>query len=553
MSKETEGPKKPFYEDIVAKKTRRSRMGKAKDGEPSARDKDRARPLAGKARPARDVPSRGAARDPMRPDIDRADRATGRASSRPAERPAARDAERRPDRRDAERRPARPIRDGFVPPPLGMPVFAPADGVAPSSRSLIDSFFDIAQGVLPLDGKKTASLPQEIRELSHGLTDERGDRRIGYMNDRATLSAYVRYFMWWNLVRLSRLFARLPLDLADGDVAVDIGSGPLTVPIALWIARPELRARKITWYCVDISSSALAAGEELFLSVVARTGVEPGSGDRPDPWQIVRVKGECGVSIRKRASLVVAANVFNELFMDNPEPIEALAKRQAADLSSYAADGAGVLVVEPGVPRAGRFVSLIRDSLARLGFVPRSPCPHAGACPFPGLRHGKWCHFVLDATEAPVRLRKLSEEAGLPKDRAALSFVYSTRVASGGPIESAGEAADDIDAEIASRPEVASSALERVAKLAAGASALEVRVVSDPIRLPERRSGRYGCSEIGMVLLTGDYGAASFLDGLASGDLVRVTAPSPKRIERDQKTGAILIPLGRPHRREDRS
>lgn len=488
MSKETEGPKKPFYEDIVAKRTRRSRMGKAKEGERSARDTDRARPLAGDARSVRDSRPSGAARGPMRAEGDRSRRAAPhRAEER---RPVARDAARGAVPRDAERRPtrpaerpatrlatrpaARPVRDGFVPPPLGMPVFAEGNDLGPTSRSLIDSFFEIAQGVLPLDGKKTASLPQEIRELSHGLTDERGERRVGYMNDRATLSAYVRYFMWWNLVRLTRLFARLPLDLADGDVAVDIGSGPLTVPIALWMARPDLRARKITWYCVDISSSALAAGEELFLSVVARTAAEPGSEDRPDPWQIVRVKGECGVSIRKRASLVVAANVFNELFMDSPEPIEALAKRQAADLSSYAADGAGVLVVEPGVPRAGRFVSLIRDSLARLGFVPRSPCPHEGACPFPGLRHGKWCHFVLDATEAPVRLRKLSEEAGIPKDRAALSFVYSARVASG---RSTGNASEDEDVAGTPRTEIASSALERVSKLAADASVLDRKSV----------------------------------------------------------------------------
>ena len=81
-----------------------------------------------------------------------------------------------------------------------------------------------------------------------------------------------------------------------------------------------------------------------------------------------------------------------------------------------------------GVPLAGRFVSLMRDSLMRLDFMPASPCPHEGVCPFAGLRGGKWCHFVFDTADAPKALHALSDEAGLSKDRAALSFVYAVSV-----------------------------------------------------------------------------------------------------------------------------
>ncbi len=416
--------------------------------------------------------------------------------------------------------------------PFQAPVsFAPVFGELPADvRKLLDSFPEIVDAVFPLDSKKMLSLPADIRELSHDLTDERADRRVGYMNDPAVLSAYIRYYMWWNLVRLSRLLVSLPIDLKDGDAAVDLGSGPLTLPIALWMTRPELRAKKITWYCVDISQGALAAGEELFLSLAARTGDEP--------WQITRVKGECGVSLRRRVALVTSANMFNELFWENPLPLEQQAKHYAEELSSYAQSDSSILVIEPGVPRAGRFISLLRDSLIRLEYKPVSPCPHDGVCPFPGLRHGKWCHFVFDTSDAPAKLHKLSDEAGLAKDRAALSFIYSRRT--GAVIEEeAGTGAAETSTPIA-ETQAPSEILSRISGLFPD---LKVRVTSDPIRLPEYHTGRYGCSERGMVMLTGTYQAADYLQTCHSGSLVGVPMPDRKHPEIDGKTDAIIIRL----------
>ena len=379
---------------------------------------------------------------------------------------------------------------------------------------------------MPLDSKKQQQLSGDIRELSHELTDERGDRRIGYMNEPAVLSAYVRYYMWWNLVRLTRLFVNLPLAFADGDAAVDLGSGPLTLPIALWMARPDLRKKKLTWYCVDISQGALSLGEELYLSLAAKTGDEP--------WQIIRIKGECGVSLRRRVAFVASANMFNELFWDNPLPLEAQTKHHAQDLASYAEPESSVLIVEPGVPRAGRFISLMRDSLMRLGFAPVSPCPHTGLCPFPGLRNGKWCHFVFDTSDAPAKLHKLSEDAGLSKDRAALSFVYASRKAVTAVAETA--EGDDIAA-------TGQSSLSMVSRMSELFPDLCVRITSDPIRLPDFYTGRYGCSSIGMVMVTGTYQAADYLKDCRSGSLIEVPMPDRKHPERDPKTNAIIIRL----------
>ncbi len=522
-------PDKPFYQNILDEKAKRKEKAKATA---EARKARKAASGVGKetgdrnngAGPGfaarRDGPARG------RPGTGTYDRRTAPRDSAP------------------HRSYAR-----FTPPETGSPVFA---GLSEETKKLLDGFPELVQSVMPLDSRKLHGLPADIRELSHELTDERSERRVGYMNEPPVLSAYIRYYMWWNLVRLTRLFSGVPIALEDGDAAVDLGSGPLTLPIALWMSRPELRAKKLTWYCVDLSQNALAAGEEIFLSLAAKTGNEP--------WQIVRIKGELGVSLRRRVRLVASANMFNELFWDDPDPIEAQAKRHAKSLASYAEETAAVLLIEPGVPLAGRFVSLMRDSLIRLGFRPSSPCPHEGVCPFPGLRGGKWCHFVFDTADAPKALHKLSEDAGLPKDRAALSFVYALRDGSKPQPESvtASESADtasgdspegDNPAAIDAGDAVSASPLERVSLLAGRFGVLPVRIASDPIRLPDYRTGRYGCSEMGMVLVTGSGNAGKWLadeapeTGSPSGSLLRLTRPAGKRPDRDEKTGAILIAL----------
>ena len=117
------------------------------------------------------------------------------------------------------------------------------DRLEPQSLKILNSFDEIIQSVRPLNSKQLQKLPDDIRFLSHQLTDQRSERRLGYMNESVQLSAYVRYYTWWNLVRLTRLFSSLPESCfpQDNQICLDIGSGPLTVITALWLSRPELR------------------------------------------------------------------------------------------------------------------------------------------------------------------------------------------------------------------------------------------------------------------------------------------------------------------------
>ena len=95
------------------------------------------------------------------------------------------------------------------------------------SQKIIETFDEIVQRVKPLNSKQLYRMPETIKELSHLLTDDRNSRRAGYMNDVPTLSAYIRYFMWWNLVRLSPLFAGFETNPQSKQVFQNLPENPV--------------------------------------------------------------------------------------------------------------------------------------------------------------------------------------------------------------------------------------------------------------------------------------------------------------------------------------
>lgn len=411
------------------------------------------------------------------------------------------------------------------------------------ARRILENFDGIIRTNLPLSSKQLLLLPRNIKELSHCLTDERSKRRLGYMNDNVMLSAYAYYFLWWNLFRLTSVFSALDENvfsfLHDESVCLDIGSGPLSVPLALYLARPELRAVKLTWYCMDTSQNALALGENLLLSCAARLqnaqhaqsaeSVEDAAGFC---WRIVRVKGEIGTQIKQKASFITCANMFNELYWNTSQPLEAEAKKYAARLFSYGAqkpDGkseCAFFVAEPGIPRASRFISLLRAAMLRKNMSCVSPCPHENECPMDGKKGGKWCHFILDTETAPFALKKLSEKAGLAKERAAISFIFTRP-------------------EALSRNPKAEHAEKRDADgktAAADKIPYRMRICSDPIALPEHKTGRYACAPWGLTLVIEKNVREK---RLASGDLTEapLKAADIQSLSIDYKSGAKIVRL----------
>jgi hypothetical protein len=334
------------------------------------------------------------------------------------------------------------------------------------------------------------------------------------------LSAYLRYFLPWNVYRLCRLLPSLPLDIKDGDAIIDLGSGPLTFVLALWLCCPALRPLPLAFLCVDRNPSALNAGEKIFSALTL--GVK-------NTWKIRTLRGElAGRGIRlsrnhenglfhpektthgKPVALVSAINVFNEIYGESPADKGGLKNRAEKSghlLSSCCGKGA-VLVLEPGIPSSGEFISSLRASLLEQGLEPVSPCVHKHACPFPGgldpnKGKAKWCHFSFDTDDAPLELHRLSTAAGIPKERAVLSFLLAKKNTK--PIE---------------KP------------LPKKELFCKTRVISDPFPVGTLY-GCYGCSDRGLVLARG---ARVELEALDSGTYIDLKITE----KRDSKSGALI-------------
>ncbi|NLJ46590.1 MAG: hypothetical protein GX430_08515 [Treponema sp.] len=394
----------------------------------------------------------------------------------------------------------------------------------------LSAFLAAVAETFPVQESRRTYLKEDVLKLWRDLTSERSLRFADYLGRPSALAAYVRYFMAWNVVRLVPVLAGLPLDLPEGAAVLDIGSGPLTLPIALWIARPDLRNRGLRIRCTDRVRKPMESGAALLDALRLKTGgpvlgdgawkVEPRHAVFPDT-------GGPG-----KADVVCSANAFTEFFWSASARRDSnLGERAAVLLSDLAAackPGGLLFIAEPGEPRSGAMLSALREAALLSGLRVESPCPHARACPMPGAfgglgdrRDGKarsalppvhspkwrpkmpWCHFPVPLDSAPSALTRFSEEVGLPKERLTVSWMA---------LRKPGEAEKPT-------PERQKGPLR-------------TRLVSDPIRLPGGWDGRYACSDLGYTLVVG----AAAREG--AGSLLDLDRPS--KVLRDEKSGAVI-------------
>jgi hypothetical protein len=379
---------------------------------------------------------------------------------------------------------------GLFPPPAAELL----DGLAALPRHL--------SRVFPLKSKHKAALPGGISKLSDFLTVDREKLPRDYMSRPEYLAAYLNYFLPWNIYRQGRLLAGLDLALKPGARVVDLGAGPLTFLHALWLTRPGIRDQELDYLAVDRSEPALKAGRQLFRALAEGSKWTIGTDNQP-----------AGQKRFKPADLLVMANFINEVDRaPRSGRKDGGASRETLMLerweSQVAKEGA-VLLIEPGVRDAGRFMSRIREAALERGWTIPAPCPHASRCPLPGLRSTSWCHFTFPTGDVPAWLSKMSKKAKLPKARASLSFLLMLR-------------GEDPPVRIRS-------------PRTPGKGAGVVRVVSEGFPLPNGKTGRYGCSGKGLVLLQ----SAARDEGWVPG--AQVVVKWPHRPGRDAKSRALII------------
>ncbi len=376
----------------------------------------------------------------------------------------------------------------------------------PSLQEGMASLQDAVARAFPLKAKHRGALPGGIRRLSAFLTVERENLPRDYMARPEYLSAYLNYFLPWNIYRQGRLLQGLLLDLPEGAHVLDLGCGPLTFLQSLWLARPHLRERGLVYEGVDRSEPALKAGREVF---AALGGVVDAGG-----WQ-VKTGRRLSEKGRPAVDLLVAANFINELAAEGgprrPDPEEASPEDQLLERweQQVREDGA-ILVIEPAMRNTARRVTKLRQAALRRGWRVAAPCPHDRDCPMTGTGSRPWCHFNFPAAGAPDWLLKFSRKVKLPKENSSVSFLLLQR-------------GEHCRVQVAPMPGMARQDVA-------------VRVVSETFPLPGGRKGCYGCSAKGLVLLAG--GANQ--DHPEPGVLLK--AAWPQRAEKDRKSGAWLLP-----------
>lgn len=388
------------------------------------------------------------------------------------------------------------------------------------------------KAAFPVPRNHKGDLPYAVRDLSRLLTQERGALHQSYWSAPRFVAAYTHFFLPWNLYRLSWLLPSLRLSLPAQGHVVDLGSGPLTLPLALWCFCPELRTVPLRFTCFDVAMRPMEIGRGVLRELA-------GSGS---PWKITLVRKPLDAALAGLtvpAHLMTAGNVLNEL----PPPRYGTLEDRLAELMALMhrklAPEGRLLLVEPGNRLGGKVIAVARRGALGCGFAPLAPCPHAGPCPMmdqrlyypPSPPYSGWCHFVYPAVDAPEFLISLGKRANLEKESLALSCLLlrkggeESRVApaqDASPRSSGGmDDLDDLEAlyrEIMDGGDEGAVALGHARRQARrdvippepgeplpdlhGAKRMYVRVISDYIRLPhEVEPARYGCSPKGLVLV----------------------------------------------------
>ena len=389
----------------------------------------------------------------------------------------------------------------------------------PAAAALLEGLPGLLAEVFPLSGADKRRLPINVAQLSEGLTSRRGQlAERSYWTLPPLAGAYLWYFLPWNLIRLMALLPGLNFALKAEDKILDIGSGPLVLPLALWLSRPDLRPLPLRFSCLDSAALPLRLGLALFRALAG-----------PDsPWRFKTVDEALFRALPAQDrdfALLTACNMLNELKLERHSTLAAHLARQVEALARHLKPGGQMLIVEPGNRLGGKIMATVRAASLQRGFTALAPCPHQEACPLaapppqspareaqPGRGHAPiaWCHFTCPRTALtiPAWLDKLSRDAHLAKDKLTLSWLFMHK-----------NCGDDITS-------------------GAGQSgqALFGRVVSNALSLPGR-DGQffYVCSGRGLVLLHAQR-------PLRSGQSVELLFTG--REDKDLKSGAYIVEQG---------
>ncbi len=239
---------------------------------------------------------------------------------------------------------------------MNYPFFTKVDPFVMQGLSQINN---ILYKILPMNTSQRRDLPYACKDLSEELTTDRDALSRPYWSSPRFMSAYMHYFLPWNIIRLSRLFPALNFGKNPAEpLIVDLGSGPLTLPIALWLSRKDLRQKPVTIVCTDIAPQPLNLGRTLFEEL--RKEMDPKS-----EWKVHTLRTplfKALKEVRGNPWLITMGNVLNEGEEKKAHPIQKQIDQIVIDAKNILRQDGKIFAVEPGTRQGARVLSLLRQS-----------------------------------------------------------------------------------------------------------------------------------------------------------------------------------------------
>lgn len=317
-------------------------------------------------------------------------------------------------------------------------------------REVLEDFPRIIDEVWPLQKVHRRNLPRDIVCLSRMLTSSRKEMTQPYWSKPAFISAYLYYFLPWNIIRLARLLSSLNFPEPErignySPILYDLGSGPLTLPITLWLTHPHFHDLPLECVCIDKSPQPMETGAKIFRTIASRFNKKA--------WPIHLLRNSLAEPLHPTKKLergypwlIAAINLLNEIStaksrqrsVGREEDTEEKCLTKFLEFLKSVCSVHELkdnhplhfLFVEPGTRLGGSLIMKLREMAIALGLKPVSPCTHNKPCPLLCSASSmnssfakSWCHFTFLVENVPAWLLDLSEKAGLEKHSLSLSLL----------------------------------------------------------------------------------------------------------------------------------
>ncbi len=280
---------------------------------------------------------------------------------------------------------------------------------------------DAIRQLLDKKGLPQSRLAQVVSDLSRLFTKQRIELSRSYLEDPATVMAYLSYFVPVNLSKIQVLLDEMPTDPLQERISVlDLGSGPGTGSLAVldwWHQQKHTGALNVV--AVDSSPAALGQASQLWtgychMADITTARFQRHEGDLEQAAWLTQVRPHAPFD------LIILANSLNELYVGVKDPIAARTNFMAEALSLLAPSGT-MMILEPALRETSRALHHVRDRLLQeKRCTVFSPCLHENRCPALVSLYD-WCHEER-AWEPPPSIQEIDKEVGFIKD--ALKFSY---------------------------------------------------------------------------------------------------------------------------------